>query len=150
MIDTATNWTSGLQAAAKIPLNLSQPLLISEDPQVRRHDLLSRKNSITETAYTRQTNNTLDNNNCPRLNETIADEAQTTFLSHFAPPITARLNSEALGANLTDLDTVNLFFMCAFDSLLKENESSFCPLFDTKEYRSFEYYQDLGKYYTTG
>ena len=40
--------------------------------------------------------------------------------------------------------------MCPFESVAKEVLSPFCALFDDEDFRAFEYYVDLEKYYKTG
>ena len=40
--------------------------------------------------------------------------------------------------------------MCPFDSVAKETLSPFCTMFTEEDFRAFEYYGDLEKYYKTG
>ena len=40
--------------------------------------------------------------------------------------------------------------MCPFESVAKEVLSPFCALFDDEDFRAFEYYGDLEKFYRTG
>jgi hypothetical protein len=82
------------------------------------------------------------------------------WLDVFGPPITARLNSWAPGANLTNEDIHGLMMLCAFHTVASvpygytEGSplpfSPFCSLFTPSEFESFEYSSDLDKYYSTG
>jgi len=73
-------------------------------------------------------------------------------LAVYGPPITARLNSGAPGANLSDADTFNLISLCPFESVAKESASQFCTLFEQEPnaFPGFEYSGDLDKFYGTG
>ncbi|KAF9511712.1 hypothetical protein BS47DRAFT_1486754 [Hydnum rufescens UP504] len=129
VMDSAGNWSAGFIDASPSTIEFTPPLIIPRTPEF---------------------NNTLDNHNCPAITKTIAVKAQASYSSTFIPPITSRLNSLAPGAALTDVDTVHLFRFCAFDSVVIEATSPFCRLFSKDEFRAYEYYQDLGKYYFTG
>ncbi|GAA5831386.1 hypothetical protein JCM11251_004006 [Rhodosporidiobolus azoricus] len=93
-------------------------------------------------------NDTLDDNNCPSAPDLSSYE--TTYLSLFAAPATARLNAAAAGAGLTVDDTLNLMQLCGFESEYRGEVSPFCGLFEQGEWDGFEYYYDLDKYYGTG
>ncbi|KAJ7885122.1 phytase [Mycena olivaceomarginata] len=98
------------------------------------------------------TNDTLQDNN--------STKEMTEWLDVFGPPITARLNSWAPGANLTNEDIHGLMMLCAFHTVASvpygytEGSplpfSPFCSLFTPSEFESFEYSSDLDKYYSTG
>lgn len=92
-------------------------------------------------------NNTLYND-CPNASQ--AEEEKNTWLSVFAPPIIARLRKAAPKANITELDVHNLMALCPFESLGLGKKSPFCGLFSEKEFREFEYFGDVEKYYKTG
>jgi hypothetical protein len=93
-------------------------------------------------------NDTLDDNMCPSAGS--SDAADAAWQAAFAPPITARLNKGALGANLTDSDVTNLLQLCAFDSVAHEHASPFCNIFSEEEFQLFEYSGDVDKFYNTG
>ena len=59
-----------------------------------------------------------------------SDPQTNLWLSTFAPPLTARLNVGAPGANLTDTDTYSLLSMCPFDTLAHEKASPFCNIYE--------------------
>ncbi|KAG8819579.1 hypothetical protein FRC17_010393 [Serendipita sp. 399] len=76
--------------------------------------------------------------------------AQAQWLSHFAPKITARLNAAAPGSTLVDEDIPMLMALCSFESLAHYQTSKWCNVFYEEEWRDFEYWSDLEKYYNTG
>ncbi|KAJ7618166.1 acid phosphatase [Mycena polygramma] len=129
VVDTANNWTAGFAAASHYNPQLS--VILPENG-----------------------NDTLDNSGCPNAGN--SDNQTDTWLAVFAPNITARLNSWAPGANLTDAETYALISMCPFHTVgsfvpggqLKL--SPFCALFTDAEFAAFEYSMDLDKYYGTG
>lgn len=85
---------------------------------------------------------------CPSAGN--SDEQTDLWLSVYAPPITARLNSAAPGANLSDADIYSLLSLCPFDTAAKQSRSPFCDAFDSADFVGFEYSGDLDKYYGTG
>ncbi|KAG8684231.1 hypothetical protein FRC11_012430 [Ceratobasidium sp. 423] len=97
-------------------------------------------------------NNTLDVQTCPAaraLNPPPGDIASAEWLATFAPPITKRLNDRLPGANLTDRDVFSLMNLCGFDSAAKNGTASpWCGVFSMDEWKSYEYYHDLEKYWS--
>ncbi|RMZ73127.1 3-phytase a [Pyrenophora seminiperda CCB06] len=100
-------------------------------------------------------NNTLSHDTCPAFesgpDHDLGDRAQRIWADKFVPPIKERINS-ALGTNLSHTSTVYLMDMCPFDTLAHPSAklSAFCNLFTEKEWREYDYYQTLGKYYSYG
>ena len=99
-------------------------------------------------------NNTLNHNLCTDFEtrlpyDAIASNAQKTWLSVFTPPITARLNTDLPGANLTNSDVISVMDMCPFSTVASPNGtiSPFCALFTENEWHQYDYYESLGKYY---
>ncbi|KAJ7322877.1 phytase [Mycena albidolilacea] len=135
VIETAKNWTAGFAAASHGVYTPRLSLIINE-----------------------ATNDTLQDNNCPNAGG--SHKEMTEWLDVFGPPITARLNSWAPGANLTNEDIHGLMMLCAFHTVASvpygytEGSplpfSPFCSLFTPSEFESFEYSSDLDKYYSTG
>ena len=99
------------------------------------------------TIISEEVNNTL-NQDCPNAADGSAETS--IWRSIFAPPLAARLNKAAPGAKLNSTHIFNLMAMCPFESVAKETLSPFCSLFSEEEFRSFEYHEDLEKYYKTG
>lgn len=97
---------------------------------------------------TDQANDTLDDGMCTNAGD--SDDQTEEWLSIYGPPITARLNKKAPGANLTNDDIYSLMSMCAFHTLVSESKSPFCNLFEDKEWAMYEYYGDLDKFYGNG
>ncbi|KAJ1307056.1 hypothetical protein OPQ81_008035 [Rhizoctonia solani] len=97
-------------------------------------------------------NNTLDVQTCPAaraLKPPPGDIASAEWLSLFAPPITKRLNDGLPGANLTDRDVFSLMNLCGFDWAAKNGAASpWCGLFSIDEWKNYEYYHDLEKYWS--
>ncbi|KAJ6575775.1 acid phosphatase [Mycena vulgaris] len=132
VVDSATNWTAGFSAASHHVYNPPLSVILSEDG-----------------------NDTLDDNMCTNAGDS---DAQTdAWLAVFAPPITARLNRWAPGANITAAETYALISMCPFHTAATFAPrqkvlvlSPFCALFTAAEFAAFEYSMDLDKYYGTG
>lgn len=100
----------------------------------------------------RNWNNTLSHDICPAFeggpNHGLGDRAQKIWAAKFVPPIQNRVNS-ALGTNLSATSIVYMMDMCPFDTLAHPSAqlSEFCKLFTDKEWREYDYFQTLGKYY---
>ncbi|KAG6906496.1 hypothetical protein DXG01_013675 [Tephrocybe rancida] len=122
---SATNWTAGFSLASHHVYNPPLSVILSEDG-----------------------NDTLDDHMCPNAG---SSDAQTgAWLLTYGPPIAARLNKYAPGANITATDVYSLMIMCPFESVFTDQRSPFCTLFTQAEFEQLEYYGDLDKYYNTG
>ncbi|KAL2158926.1 hypothetical protein VTH06DRAFT_2956 [Thermothelomyces fergusii] len=106
-------------------------------------------------------NNTLHNDLCTAFEEgpysTVGDDARDAYVSAFAGPITARVNANLPGANLSDADTVGLMDLCPFETVASASASAaagelspFCRLFGEAEWRAYDYMQSVGKWYGHG
>ncbi|KAL8277009.1 hypothetical protein RQP46_010543 [Phenoliferia psychrophenolica] len=93
-------------------------------------------------------NDTLENNNCP--NSASSSAIETKWLNHFAPNITARINADAPGANVSNADTLNFMQLCGFDTEYAQDLSPWCGIFQPAEWSAFEYYYDLDKWAGNG
>lgn len=143
VVHSAGNFTRGFHEARLRDPAAAQPpprfpydtVLISEDPDA---------------------NNTLHHGLCRAFEEGaysgIGSSAQEIWRGVFAPPITARLNANLPGANLTDADTVFLMDLCPFGTVASADgaPSPFCGLFGRDEWRAYDYLQSLGKWYGFG
>ncbi|KAI8989846.1 phytase [Trametes punicea] len=126
VVASALNWTAGFRAASAFRFKPVLSVVLSEAG-----------------------NDTLDDNMCPSAGDSSPQISQ--WLATFAPPMTARLNAGAPGANLTDTDTYNLLSLCAFETVATEKRSSFCNVYEElRAEGAFGYYGDLDKYYGTG
>jgi Histidine phosphatase superfamily (branch 2) len=99
-------------------------------------------------------NNTLSINTCPAFgtqpNADIGVNAKAAWAAIFVPSIRDRLNRDLVRANLTIGETIELMDLCPFESVANRDPSilsPFCSLFTTAEWRSYDYYQALDKYY---
>ncbi|KAH9001092.1 phytase [Lactarius akahatsu] len=125
VVDSATNWTAGFNVASHNTIKASVDLILPESGNL-----------------------TLDDNMCPNAGD--GDAESERWLAIYAPPITRRLNLAAPGANLSNKDTYNLMSLCAFHSQATMTPSPFCGLFTPEEFRGFEYFGDVDKFYDNG
>jgi hypothetical protein len=102
-------------------------------------------------------NNTLHHGLCTDFengtDSSIGDDAQAQWRAIFAPPITARLNQNLPGANLSSMQTIHMMDLCPFNTVASPTGavlSPFCALFSVAEWHQYDYYQSLGKYYGFG
>ncbi|KAH8677918.1 histidine phosphatase superfamily [Xylariales sp. PMI_506] len=101
-------------------------------------------------------NNTLSHDLCTEFesgdDSEVGDDAQADFLSVFGPNVTARVNANLVGANLTTTQTIYLMDLCTFETMASSNGtiSQWCSLFTEDEWEYYDYYETLGKYYGFG
>ncbi|KAJ9222263.1 hypothetical protein DTO271D3_4272 [Paecilomyces variotii] len=123
------------------------------DPQSKKNDTVPTIKAILpeEGSF----NNTLSHNNCPALEDSdLSDSAKMGFLGGFAPAILDRIEHNLPGVNLSIKDALYLMDLCPFETVAKTIDASelspFCSLFTQEEWRHYDYYQSLGKYYGYG
>ncbi len=144
VVQSAENFTQGFHAA-----------LLADRKATARPTLPYDMVVIPETPTA---NNTLHHGLCTAFEDGPASStgsaAQQIYLTTFAPPITARLNTALPGANLTDADTIALMDLCPFETVASRSPttplSPFCHLFTASEWHAYDYYQSLGKWYGYG
>lgn len=98
-------------------------------------------------------NNTLDHGLCTAFEASdLGATAQNMYASVFAPSITAHLNANLPHANLTLTDTIFIMDLCPFETVASSSgtPSPFCSLFGPAEWKQYDYFQTLGKYYGYG
>ncbi|KAF5984719.1 3-phytase A [Fusarium coicis] len=101
-------------------------------------------------------NNTLSHGTCSSFedNDEIGDNsAQTAWGNKFLPSIRDRLNRNLHKAKLSLQETIYLMDLCPFNTVNTPDgigQSRFCDLFSTEDWRSYDYYMTLGKYYEYG
>ncbi|KAF5534730.1 3-phytase A [Fusarium mexicanum] len=101
-------------------------------------------------------NNTLSHGTCSSFedNDEIGDNsAQTAWGNKFLPPIRDRLNRNLHRAKLSLQETIYLMDLCPFNTVNTPDgvgQSRFCDLFSIEDWRSYDYYMTLGKYYEYG
>lgn len=101
-------------------------------------------------------NNTLNHGLCTNFENgtehKTGDDAQDVWRAIFTRPITARLNQDLPGANLSSEQTIYIMDLCPFNTVASATGviSPFCGLFSVAEWQQYDYYQSLGKYYGFG
>lgn len=101
----------------------------------------------------REWNNTLDTGTCQTFSDgSPVQEIQQEFLTVFAPPILQRLVANMPGVNLELNDIPLLMDLCPFETVNNPDGafSPLCDLFTPSEWRSYDYYNTLEKYYAFG
>ena len=107
-------------------------------------------------------NNTL-NNDCPNaLSENYYSDQ---WLHEFAPAVIEKIHKMAKGVHLEEEDVHRLIGVCIFETIAdaskemaapgaekrrKDPRSQFCKLFERQEWKDWEYWGDIEKYYKTG
>jgi hypothetical protein len=99
-------------------------------------------------------NNTLSHSLCTAFEDedeygSIGSDAQDEFREIFGGPIRDRLNKHLPGANLSVKEAVYIMDLCPFETVARKDAklSQFCFLFTLDEWKDFDYYQSIGKYY---
>lgn len=143
VVESAQNWTQGFHQA-----KLADKQSTGSDSFP--YDILV----IPEAAGV---NNTLSHALCTAYEtgvySNIGTSAQRMYMGVLAPPITARLNANLPGANLSDAETIHLMDLCPFETVAPVSgtpPSPFCALFTAAEWRAYDYFQSLGKWYGIG
>ncbi|KAK8929848.1 3-phytase A [Metarhizium anisopliae] len=101
-------------------------------------------------------NNTLDHGTCDAFetgpNAELAHDKQAPWKNIWATPIMERLNAKLPGAKITLEETVYFMDLCPFNTVASEKStvSDFCRLFSKEEWRGYEYYESLEKWYGYG
>ncbi|KAF5025475.1 hypothetical protein F66182_2451 [Fusarium sp. NRRL 66182] len=101
-------------------------------------------------------NNTMSHGSCSSFEDDDApgeNDEQTAWGNKFLPPIRDRLNRSLRKAKLSLAETVYMMDLCPFNTVNTPDgagQSRFCDLFSTEDWRSYDYYMTLGKYYKFG
>ncbi|KAF3293884.1 hypothetical protein TWF132_004466 [Orbilia oligospora] len=102
-------------------------------------------------------NNTMDHGTCREFEtgrfSKVASAAQTEYASSFTKPIIKWLTSEISGVSITPQDTINLMSLCPFYTVAEPTGDplpQFCDLFSKDEFKLYNYYLSLGKFYGYG
>ncbi|KKA29941.1 hypothetical protein TD95_004804 [Thielaviopsis punctulata] len=141
VVESALNWTQGFYAA-----RVSHGI----DP------VGESKGKLLIIPEGDTSNNTLNNGLCTALESgkysQVGDDAKDAFLATFIEPITARLNLNLPGANLTNKEAVYMMDLCPFNTVATADAtvSEFCLLFTIEDWRNYDYYQTMDKYYGHG
>ncbi|KAF8857902.1 phosphoglycerate mutase-like protein [Acephala macrosclerotiorum] len=139
VVQSAQNWTQGFHATR------------AKDSKANSDD--GYPYNIVTISEDTGSNNTLNHGLCTSFEDgsdsDIADSAQATWISIFTPNITARLNLNLPGVNFTSSDTISFMDLCPFNTVANDlgTISPFCDLITEDEWKAYDYYQSLGKYY---
>lgn len=98
-------------------------------------------------------NNTLSYSRCPAFRDDKPDiEAQGEWMDVFIPPIIERLEKDLPGLQLAKQDVISFMDLCPFETMASPTGalSPFCYIFSKKEWRQYDYYESLGKWYGYG
>ncbi|KAF2483929.1 histidine phosphatase superfamily [Neohortaea acidophila] len=143
VIDSAWNWTQGFREAmlADEHTNPHHPSLPAVDVVVSEEEGM---------------NNTLHHDICTEFETgkfgAIGSTAKFKWVEVFAEPIRARFNADLIGANLTLTEVIYLMELCPFETVASPTGkiSRICDLFTTEEWRQYNYYGSLDKWYGYG
>jgi hypothetical protein len=139
VVESSRNWTQGFHQAR------------SADPGAKGSDSLPY--NIVTISEDDGMNNTLSHNLCTAFEDgpdsEIKDNAKSIWMGVFTRNITARLNANLPGANLSATDTISMMDLCPFNTVANANGklSDFCRLFTADEWQSYDYLQTLDKWY---
>ncbi|OJD30830.1 phytase [Diplodia corticola] len=101
-------------------------------------------------------NNTMSHAICTNFenedDDVIDARGQAPFNDIWLPPITSRINDQLPGVNLSQAEVTYLMDLCPFYTVADPEGklSEFCDLFFEDEWKQYDYYQSLGKYYHYG
>jgi len=123
----------------------------------RPEDIILLPKNDVEIPIGIDSNNTLSQRTCAAATSWKPEtKPHLTFLAHSFPPIAARLDAHfnLPGLNFTEKETLALMSLCGFESAAsmtnrgkRAGASRWCSLFEEEDWKSFEYYWDLQKYY---
>ncbi|KAK6535776.1 hypothetical protein TWF281_000028 [Arthrobotrys megalospora] len=102
-------------------------------------------------------NNTLDHGTCHEFENgtfsNVSSIAQTEYAAVFTQPIIKWLKKEIAGVDIIPKDVVNLMSLCPFYTVAEPTGDplpEFCDLFSKQEFKLYNYYLSLGKFYGYG
>ncbi|EPS35902.1 hypothetical protein H072_10637 [Dactylellina haptotyla CBS 200.50] len=102
-------------------------------------------------------NNTLDHGACREFEDgkysNLGSDAQATYAAKFTNRIVKRLNMDIPGANISSGDVINLMSLCPYYTVVEPTGDplpKFCDIFSDEEFKNYNYYLTLGKYYGYG
>ncbi|KAI3399659.1 hypothetical protein diail_6007 [Diaporthe ilicicola] len=139
VVESAQNWTQGFHEA-----RLADAEADGSDTFPYNIVTISEEDGM---------NNTLNHELCTAFEDgpdsEIKDNAKSIWMDVFTRNITARLNANLPGANLSAIDTISMMDLCPFNTVADVNGklSAFCGLFTADEWKSYDYLQTLDKWY---
>ncbi|KAI1210892.1 phosphoglycerate mutase-like protein [Annulohypoxylon truncatum] len=140
VVDSAKRWTEGFHEARL------------DDETSHAPDTYPYK--ILIIPETKGFNNSLSPDLCPAFEDSKSDSdnEKEMWMEKVVSPLTDRLNQNLPGANLTNEETIDMMDLCPFETVAdkKTRLSRFCQLFTMDDWRNYDYYQSLGKWYGYG
>ncbi|KAK3319298.1 histidine phosphatase superfamily [Apodospora peruviana] len=146
VVMSARNFTQGYHAA----------LVADGGSPHHGGDLPYKILTISESA---DANNTMHHGLCTAFESSVTGSAaQATFASTFTPRLISRLEPQLRGFTfVSSVDVIALMDLCAFEtvnidpsSIGRSKLSPFCNLFSENDWKYYDYYQTLGKWYGYG
>lgn len=101
-------------------------------------------------------NNTLDHGGCPYFEDgpgrALGIAKQHEWRDRWAPAIQERLNRKLENADLSIDETIHIMELCPFITVASRDleMSKFCSLFTQSEWKDYDYYQSIEKWYVYG
>jgi hypothetical protein len=145
VVQSARNWTQGFHFA-KVAATSSSSGSNHADP--------SYPYTILSIPEDDGVNNTLSSTNlCPSFSSSPGISAQSKYLRTWIQPVLSRINQNLPGAELTAREVILLMDMCPYETVAAISGyplSPFCSLFSHEEWRAYDYFQSLGKWYGYG
>jgi len=143
VIQSGIHFTQGFHSAKQIDKDAS-----ADDP------FPYKMLTIPEDEYT---NNTLSHQTCPAFESgkyrTWGYHAQQHFGRKFIPKLQEKLNHDLPGSKLDHHQVMYLMDLCPFETVAQPGAfplSPFCNLFTIEDWKNYDYYKSIGKYYGQG
>jgi hypothetical protein len=100
------------------------------------------------------TNNTLNHALCTAFESGVysnyGDDAQAKWVKVFTPAIKEKIQKALPGVALSSQDVISFLDLCPFNTVVNGTISPFCSLFTVDEWRQYDYYESVGKWYGYG
>jgi len=138
VVESALRFRKGFSAAKSKDVRPSHPIVAPVDHMVIIDEDENK-------------NNTLSHSTCPafEVRHSWSNSAEAVWAGIIIPPIQRRLQADLDDIDLSIPDTISLMDLCPFDTIASKygTLSPFCDLFTEEEWRQYDYYQALNKYY---
>lgn len=101
-------------------------------------------------------NNTLNHGTCQKFEDgppsELGTRKQNIWKKLWVPSVRDRLDEKLPGANFTLEEVIYMMDLCPFETVANTNaeKSDFCKLFSQEEWRNYDYFESLDKWYGYG
>lgn len=156
MVESSHHWIKGKASVAgfqrlDIRLMAAAHLLLCSGFQDASDRILDDPLIIVDDPHS---NDTLSNHACARYDFEPLHSALRVWANNAGAAAAARLNKRAPGSQSTPFDFVALASLCPMENVAsgtkKEAESPWCEVFDEEDWKAFEGFFDVQKYFFTG